>query len=197
MAGQPRAAGRPAARSLSEHREHPHIPSMAPHVKETPPAWPGGERMLDDDFDMVPTASELEALQRSLSLSDSMADSVSDTSAVLDAELETMAALMNDHLDMHGAKHDEMQDSYLDAVARLQAERLHTARLRNELEVARALSGMPDRSERPGRAATFLASKWRARLSARSALPKTSARASIAIQRAVRAYLAAIGPASK
>lgn len=157
----------------------------APAHVDLATAWPGGERLLDaDDFEIVGREAEP---------AEDCVDAKEPSAVDADPELDTMEAMMHEQLEGSDSidRHDAIQNEYFETVARLQAEREATARLRNQLEVARALAGLGG-GENARRAATRLAVAWRVRRMARTALPGQAARAARRIQSAARQYLAAV-----
>jgi hypothetical protein len=91
-----------------------------------------------------------------------------------DEGFEQITSSLSSSLLLAAMQDDTHQDALLDALARLEEERQRSQRLMQQVDLARALAGLP-MSDRPARAATTVAAAWRGR-TARTQLSATRQR---------------------
>lgn len=119
-------------------------------------AWPASERVLDEEDEGFENLS----------------------SSIITPSSSLLAAAM-------GSEEDKLEDSLLDALAKLEDERARNHRLQRQVEVAQALAALPGASDAPQHAATRLGSAWRAHAARRaeaSVRHATESRAAVRIQ---------------
>ena len=136
--------------------------------------WPGGERLVGMLMRTHPADRNVHAhvhpplagshwttSPRALSTTWPSRNSLCLHSQLEDEDFEDLTSSLSASALLAALNDDTTQDALLDALARLQEERARSDRLERQVELARALAGLPNCGERPAKAATCVSAHWR------------------------------------